>query len=519
MIKTFIKNNLIYCIPLYFMSLSVIGVFNFTSPVPVEDYWDQIINFLNMLVVNEKINWFSQHNEHRIFVARFFYYLYYNYFPDFSYSLIILNYFLYFLVAIFFIKLKSRLYENLNETVSKLTNILIISFVFFWSQKLNFTFEVQNQAILAQFIPLLTFYFTYQFIKYKKISFLILMIISLILAPFTMISGIFVGPILIFIILIFFSNEKKLIFLLFLISLGLSFFYFYDYSSPNNQASIYSNLIKYNYKCIIFFLNFLGSFFHFLLGKSLFSSYLSSFFGIAFLYIFLRKFKDDLFSKKSENFIYYGFIFYLLIIAALTSFGRINYGMEKAFSGRYSTPVICGLLSLWMIYLPEITNFYLKQKKLFYFFITTLFILMSIYQLTALRNNDEKFSLRQLGLLSLTLQANDDTVEKKLHQDLDNIRKIAFLAKKNNIDIFRNKLYGQILNSNSGSRDLILEINDYSLQSVNDNWFYIEISKKLDFDLIYFLDADYNNIGRAIKLKNDNIAGYVEKIPTYIRLL
>jgi hypothetical protein len=514
-IKSF---NILYLLPIFFIFLSIYGGFNFSSPVPVEDYWDQIIDFFNKIEKENYSVWFAQHNEHRIIIARIFYFIYLKLFPNHSWVLIFLNYILFFVLAFFLITLKKSLYSSIDYKFSIYINTIIFSSVFFWSQSLNFIFEVQNQAILAQLIPLLSFFFFFKYSNTKDIKYLFIFFILTIISPFTMISGLFVIPILLIIYRLFNLDVKYVLFLIVLFILLLSI-YFFNYNQPVNHASVFENIVKYNYKIILFFFMYLGSFFHFLLGKSLFSSYIAFLFGVGFLVLFIYKLKFDLDNKINTNFIFYSFGIYVLIIAMLTSLGRINLGLEKAFSGRYSTPVILGWLSLMFIYLPELNNFFLKKRNKFNLIYIIFICLMSIYQLTAFKNFNQKFSQRQLGLLSLSLGVEDSKTEYKLYPEINHLRNIANEAKENNYDIFSNKKFTDIKNLEKyiTNKDFkSLNSKQYNKINTQNEWYLINLNIHNNSHIYILYSGDKKTIvGRAILLKNGSIQGYVSEDPRY----
>ena len=208
-----------YLIVVYFFVTAIIGGFNYYSPVPVQDYWDQSILFFHDINNGNYSAWFDFHNEHRIAIVRVFYFIIHFFFPDHEYFLTLLNY-LFFMTLYLFLycvgKINNKIFSGNHPDLKKLYFVIFFSMAFFWSQRLNYFFEVQSQVILSFLLPLVGFYYLNKYYKSKLLSNFILCIFFGIISSYTIISGVIVLPIMTFFVILMEKGlTKNLLILLF----------------------------------------------------------------------------------------------------------------------------------------------------------------------------------------------------------------------------------------------------------------------------------------------------------------
>src|SRR4051794_19522892 len=75
-----------------FWSLAIDGAVQNYSPVPFWDMWVGYLDFYNKVESSDWTIWWSQHNEHRIILARFLFWIDIKWFEGSSLFLVSLNY-------------------------------------------------------------------------------------------------------------------------------------------------------------------------------------------------------------------------------------------------------------------------------------------------------------------------------------------------------------------------------------------------------------------------------------------
>jgi len=488
------SNKFIF-VPLFFLITSVIGGLNYYSPVPVQDYWDQSINFYNEILDGNYSIWFSLHNEHRIVITRLLYYLVHKFIPDHEYFLTVINYFLFLLLYYLIIKFGfvGNYFQNTKLNIKLYFASFIFSAGFFWSQKLNFFFEVQSQVILSFILPLISFYFLDCYLRDNKLKNILLSVLIAVFSSFTIVSGILTLPI-IALFLLFLRSTNPYIFFIITIFIINIFVYFSGYSSQNH-SSIIINLVDYHVNIFDFFISLLGNPFSFLLVKSLFYQYISKLIGLFYIYLIFRKIRSFSKNSKSTNTIFICFSFYLIGVAILTSIGRVHMGVQEAFSGRYSSAIILLWISLILIYSNEIIRFFSTNPRMGKGILCIIIILMFIYQTTAFKDNENKFIYRKAASIALYLNIEDDEILNKIYPDIERLKSISIKAKTYNISIFR-KLK-DLFDSDINKNYILENFDQYDLKYINN-----------EFSRIVFDDERYKKGFYVFRGINDKILGY-----------
>ncbi|MBC7488878.1 MAG: hypothetical protein H7240_01460, partial [Glaciimonas sp.] len=132
-----------------FVGLAIIGGIRAYSPIPFWDMWDGYLGFYVKVTSGDWSAWWAQHNEHRIVLARLFFWLDLAFFKGQGWFLIIVNYALQSMVCILF-------WVIWKETKGEKNNWLgffLICWLFWWIQKNNLEWGFQSQFILAQLLP------------------------------------------------------------------------------------------------------------------------------------------------------------------------------------------------------------------------------------------------------------------------------------------------------------------------------------------------------------------------------
>jgi len=484
----------------FFFLTAIIGTYNFYSPIPVQDYWDQVINFnINVIENNSLSIWISFHNEHRIVLVRIFYWIIFKFFPSHEYLLSIFNFALITFFCIFNINLLNHKIRD-QKIISYLIT-LAIAITFFWSQKLNFFFEVQSQVLLSIFLPLISFYYFERFFLEEKNKDFFIALILVCFSAITIASGIF-ASLVGFLFFFSFKNKfkfKKIITLILTILIFL--LYLHGYSSQNH-SSIFQNLIDHNINIIYFFLALIGNPIHFLLGKGdLVGQIISPIIGLFIFSNFLIKLWSNLKTQNKNDLFLLMSLTYLLITAGLTAVGRVNFGIDEAFSGRYTTLTLSIFLYFLVLNKQTLTYLYNYNYKLFHFIFSFFILLMCIYQLTVFKNNDIKFFDRSIAGLALSMKIYDPVLMDKIYPYHERLKEISLKAMEYELSMFnREKFKTNNLNHRIDLNKFNIQINFESKNNelkIYDNFVFFE----------YF-----NNFPEVKELKKITITNESEKI-------
>ena len=146
----------IYLFVVLFSVFSIIvgGVLNY-SPVPFWDMWDGFLKFYIQLESSQWSAWWEQHNEHRIVLTRIIFWLSFVLFDGQSWFLIIVNYIILACIILTFL-------EILNSATGRRfcwQGSFIVILLTSWGQRENLIWGFQSQFLLAQVLPILSFYF------------------------------------------------------------------------------------------------------------------------------------------------------------------------------------------------------------------------------------------------------------------------------------------------------------------------------------------------------------------------
>ena len=509
-----INIKMLNLIKIFFIGSALFGTYNFYSPIPVQDYWDQAINFYIHVIENDSIdNWFGLHNEHRIVLVRIFYWFIFKYLPSSEYLLTLLNVLIITYLCFFNIQIyKAKSTTNQNRFVVA----ILIALSFFWSQKINFFFEVQSQILLSVLLPALAFLFFENYLKNsKKITFFFAIFFSL-LSTLTVAAGIFSSLVILFYLLLYKKNDFKIIVTTTSVTIINFFFYFKDFGSQSH-SSLIDNLITYNFEIFRFFFGLIGNPIHFILGKGDFVGLLiSPLIGLFIFYIFIRKLLTNVNDKSGKYCFEFMILSYLFIYTFLISVGRISFGLEDSFSGRHTTVTLMITSYTLILFRENINVFFSKKYKLTAAIFYIILFLMSIYQLSAFKDNRNKFFDRSVAGLALSLRILEPVFLDKIYPYHDRLKNISEIAQKYKLSMFGKDLFdvsslNKKINLSEVDKINSLNINFDNLEKYSDfTYFKTNISvEKNNKSIKKVLITDKNNIvvGYAF-LQNKKLVGF-----------
>jgi len=393
------------------VTLAIIGGIKSFSDIPFWDMWNGYLEFFSKVMNGDTAAWWNQHNEHRIVLSKVFFWIDLKLFNGSKWFLISINYFLIAISCFIFYRLVNQQAQNLQSKDTKsVLFLLICSLLFFWAQEDNMTWGFQSQFILAQLLPLATFYTFYLSHNssnwHKSISFFWLSCFFGVLSLGSMANGVLALPLLLVMSFIIGASVfRKLI--IATLSIIFIYLYFSGYTSPSSHGSLTQALLNNPLDVVAYILLYLGGPFYFLSGKG---SYIVT--GIAGLFLVLSSvaFFIKLIISEKKSPLETATLMFLIYIGGTalgTAGGRVIFGLDQALSSRYMTPALMAWSALIVLYLPYIERKYIENKKLFNIVAGLIFLSILPTQRHALDSKSDKFFEQKVAVLSLELGIKD----------------------------------------------------------------------------------------------------------------
>lgn len=426
---------------LLIISLAILGgVLNY-SPVPYWDMWGGVLKFNFDIDNGNYSTWWSQHNEHRIVIARVLFWLDYNFFSGLSIFLIVLNYILVSLFVFMFWLFVRNINEYRQLSQQEIVfGILLSSWLFLWVQKENLVWAFQSQFFLAQLLPLCSLFCLARSSQTKNSSDFMVACLLGCLSVGTMANGVLVLPLMLCYSLVLKLNTKRISFLL-LLSLAAIFLYFFDYHSVEGHGSLSSSLQNNSIGLIHYSFIYLGSPFFYFFKKFYFAKDAALFFGLLLFCASIWIACIELQKKNKSPFVIalLFFILYIGVTAFGTASGRYIFGLDQAVSSRYTTPAIAAYAALLVILNAKVSWSQASSlvKNTILILIVTLGVLILKQQVKAgkFSATDMLFE-REVAALALGLGIQDDFYINKIYPDAESAMSLAKIAIQNKYTIF-----------------------------------------------------------------------------------
>jgi hypothetical protein len=218
-----------------FVVLANVGGFRSYSPVPFWDMWNGYLDFYVKASAGDLSVWWAQHNEHRIFIARLFFWLDFTFFHGQVWFLFAVNYLLMGVVCLIFWNIwKERTTGNIPWI-----GFFLIAWLFSWIQEENLNWAFQSQFILAQLLPLAALYFLHRAATpgmFQNRDFYIAILFGA-LALGSMANGVLTLPLMTLYAAVVRMGLKRSLLLAILALVAISL-YFYDYKAQVHHGSL-----------------------------------------------------------------------------------------------------------------------------------------------------------------------------------------------------------------------------------------------------------------------------------------
>ena len=343
------------------VALAIYGTVHDWHPLPHWDMWTGYVGFWYRVQGGDISAWWAQHNEHRIILARLFFWTDFRFFRGAGKFLIISNVSALTSIAMVQIfALRLRLREGRVQEASSglaLIGSALLCLLFAWMQQSNLTWGFQIQFILASLLPLSCFLAlgaaanARTSVPARTRRWQVVAWALAALSVGTMASGLCV-PYLAVGLLVVLRSRRSVVAAFFVLAAAATVLYLTGFNqNADGGGGPLVPLVHQPGQVLVYFLSYLGGPLEHAHGSHA-AGVVS---GVAYVGAFV------LCALRSRGRTHAGvalamvtFVAYVLAGGLMTAAGRLHLGLEYAVSSRYQTPVLVGWSCLLIIVAPRI---------------------------------------------------------------------------------------------------------------------------------------------------------------------
>lgn len=409
-------------------ALAVIGGVANYSAIPYWDMWNGVYGFILGIKEGHYSLWWSQHNEHRIVLARLFFWIDYAFFGFKAAFLIVCNY-IFVVIAgwVFacFIRNVSK-GTSKSESAASVLTLFVFGWLFLWTQKENLTWAFQSQFFLGQLIPLAMFYFLAVAAEKQSVGSYAIACALGVLSAGTMANGVVALP-LAFLMSCFlpFSRARRVGLLALAVVIPL--IHFSGYSQPPGHGSLTKTLMGDPLGVLRYTMIYIGSPFHTMAKGAQHAPLIAEVAGGILVLASVLAAVAWLSSHYRSPYVA-ALLFFILFIggtAVGTAGGRLIFGLGQATSERYTTPAVMAWAALLVVGFSYVRSFSTRGWKLGSVLLIVVSIVLLAFQSTAVRVNHLMNFDRTIGALSATLGIGDTIFIKHLFPSVEYVRGVV----------------------------------------------------------------------------------------------
>ncbi|MDO4231454.1 MAG: hypothetical protein Q4D19_04920 [Lautropia sp.] len=339
-----------------FIALAAIGCYLSWSPVPIGDMWNGYLGFYVKTSNGDLSGWWAQHNEHRILLARIFFWLDVAIFEGKGWFLLLVNHMLMVCIGLTILQIWRARSRELTTTggTDWAVGFFLVALVCSWIQHDNLTWGFQSQFFLAQWLPLLAFFLLHcAHVSVRRgLALFIGSALCGVAALGSMANGVITLPLLtVFALLLRMSRSRVLT--LAMLSLAGLWLYFHGYTAPGGHGSLGKALRETPWELMEYMLAYIGSPIYYLAGtgdNGVLAAQIAG--GILVLGSIITI--PALRSPRASS-LTLAMLFFLLYIggtALATAGGRLIFGISQAVTSRYTTPALIAWAALLIASAP-----------------------------------------------------------------------------------------------------------------------------------------------------------------------
>lgn len=448
------------------LAMTLVGVAKTWTALPFWDMWDSYVTWYLNLQPGNIFQWWSQHNEHRILIAKIFFYIDLRVFNGSGVFLLFANIFaflgllLLLLLGLFMVfRERHNLFGHKALYLYPAAVVLIIASS--WIQNSNLLWGFQIQFWLVYVFPLALF------LLLGEISFTstnqgklrvykFLAILCLVGAVSSMSNGVIAAWLgLIYCFVLPLTKKFRLLFLT--VTLFLSVLYALGYTTPAAHVSPVTTLLQHPLSVCEYFLAYLGGPVQFITGKTTLA--VAAGFGILLLFFVLAfsTFKQR--RTFTTEFTLMGFSWFVILSAFLTAAGRASFGTDQAFASRYQTPVLALWAVLFAIASPHFVKFFLKLPIISLVVIVLGSLLLLPQQIIGAKGDNTLRSSRELATLALATDTLDTDVLGTVYYDMGRLVELNKAVKEADITVLSSSTYSDLKSKIGTSVEKLMPVN------------------------------------------------------------
>jgi hypothetical protein len=427
------KSKLFLLAALVFVSLAIVGGIRAYSPVPFWDMWNGYLGFFSKVMSGDMSAWWVQHNEHRIVLARVFFWIDLALFAGQGWFLIGVNYLLQAGVCIIF----WTIWKEARNEKHHWIGYFLIAWLFWWIQKENLEWGFQSQFILAQLLPLASLYFLHRSVHTEADfnKWFVWAFALGVLSIGSMANGVLALPIMTVYAVLVGMGLRRIAFLGVVSVLALVV-YFYGYEAPAGHGSLGQALRTNPIGLVHYVVVYVGGAFSF--GNNQVGVWTATIAGI-FLVVSAVFFSIKALTKPTEETLRLALLAFILYIGGTalgTAGGRLIFGVDQALASRYMTPSLMAWAAILILYLPHINSLRLSLQNQLWVWFFILLLLMLPKHLESLKSHKVRNFDRKVAALAVELGVKDESQIKNIFPSVPWIFTIAEKPIAENWSIF-----------------------------------------------------------------------------------
>lgn len=429
---------IIFLFSFFYFVTTVFGTYNNYSAVPFWDMWNGYLEFYFRAANEGWAPWWELHNEHRIVLAKAFFWLDLEYFKGSMVLLFTFNVIFSALTCVTFISVLSGLVKDYTDKLLyyAVSGILIV-LCFSWLQSENYTWAFQSQFHMAYLLPLWAMLTLVKSKVENSLPVFLLACMLGMLSAVTMANGLLALPVMIALAVLVRMHWRYIATLALIMSV-VYFFYFIDYTKPAGHPSLFSSFIDNPKETVRYFLLYLsGPFYGIFINYSRLAMAMGGVFLLGCLwalkYILFSRINDDEKYLKLSGLL--AFLFFVGGTALLTSLGRAGY--DPNIPSRYMTPAILN----WCCLLVILTAMnYKRVKSNSFTYIALLFFPLALLPVQGRAlTTPVHLHVHKVAAVAAALGVHDDKILDRVYFNIDRLFTIIKPAKDKSISIFNQK--------------------------------------------------------------------------------